>query len=618
MNRWLAGHPRRVDALGVGVLCVVHMALGMGLFGGWMFAKYPQAARLLAEGRLGGEMGGDFSPFYLLLNVALSPEPLRVVQSLLGCVGVVSVFIIGAKGFGRVAGYVGAVLYALALPGLLYEATLEPDLAITVLDVAAVAVLVASRPRENAWGAAGAGALLGLSAAFRPTALLLLVLVAGWLLVRGWRSGTWRGRLGPAGAVLAAGVVCALAPTLVVRAVAGSELGATMSAGAVIHMGNRPEGTGLGTQPPLLLKLLEHQQRSEDNPDSAHALYRRFARADEGEGLSPTETELYWMKKTAAFAWHEPWAYARLLGRKLLFLLVGPEGYDLVEVRRAAEQAEGWPLPTAPMLGLLGTLGLAVVLLRRRAEPWTLLAFVSLAAVSLLFYVVSRYRLTTVPVWCVWAGFLVSSMGEALREHRARLALGVATLGVALLFLGSTAVRRSERSLARTAAASVEGAEYGRQLAAGRLDEAMRTFVDIRAAAPFTTVLRDVRGIPFELPELAVESGQRSAERFGAETETDSFYLARLAMLAGQCEVALPTFQQLGEAGFRLAIFDHLLDPNLLAAECLLEQGQREAAREAALESVERYPGTAEGLAEVIAATEALGGSEEERAEWEE
>jgi tetratricopeptide (TPR) repeat protein len=382
-------------------------------------------------------------------------------------------------------------------------------------------------------------------------------------------------------------------------------------------MGNRPEGTGLGTQPPLLLKLLEHQQRSEDNPDSAHALYRRFARADEGEGLSATETELYWMKKTAAFAWHEPWAYARLLGRKLLFLLVGPEGYDLVEVRRAAEKAEGWPLLPAPVLGMLGTLGLAVALLRRRAEPWTLLAFLSLAAVSLLFYVVSRYRLTTVPVWCVWAGFLVSSMGAALREARARVALGVATLGVALLFLGSAAVRRSERSLARTAEASVAGAEYGRQLAAGRLDLAMRTFVDIQAAAPFTRLMRDVRGIPFELPRLAMESGRRSAEHYGAETETDSFYLARLAMLAGQCETALPTFQQLGAAGFRLAIFDHLLDPNLLASECLRQEGRREEALEAALASVESYPGTAEGLAAVIAAAEALGGAEERRAEWE-
>ncbi|HEY1418500.1 MAG TPA: hypothetical protein VGF41_11355, partial [Myxococcaceae bacterium] len=61
-----------------------HLALGLLLLPQWMFSKYPDFARLLLQGRLQPEEGADISPLYLLVNLALSPPTVRVLQSVLG------------------------------------------------------------------------------------------------------------------------------------------------------------------------------------------------------------------------------------------------------------------------------------------------------------------------------------------------------------------------------------------------------------------------------------------------------------------------------------------------------------------------------------------------------
>lgn len=595
----------------LGLTCLLHVVLGLGLLPGWMFGKYPDSARMLSAGRLSPEQGADFSPLYLLLNVVLSPGPLRLLQSIAGAVGLVAVYVLGARLVSRTAGLVAAALLAVTVPVLLYEATLEPDLLVMVFNLAALALLAAASPGFRMPSVVGAGVLLGLSGATRPTGLFILGFAALWVAREAWGDGRRR-FLAPA-VLLGVGFVASALPTLAVRAKVGSQLGATMSAGAVLHMGNRPEGTGLGAQPPTLLKQYEAQLRSPDRPDYAHHLYREFARADTGQALSPADAELFWVKKTLAFARWEPGSFLGLVGRKLAFFLFGPDGHDLVEVRRAEARLGAWPLVSAQVLGLLGLAGLLVALWRRERVGLVLMYLVASSALALGFYVVSRYRVAALPAWALLVGVLVSTAVQARRRPRelavcVGLVVAACTLPVLFPF-----VRDVQRQFERGETNAADSGALASALAAGRHDEATRAFVRLQAAQPFTALLRNVRGVPFESPEVAAHSAALSLERFGADTPMDLFFMAELARRAGQCEQALTAAR--AAVGFRGVLYDTSLDPRLVAARCELAQGDRPGALADAVRSLEERGGTLDALAFAVAAAEALG--DPRREEWE-
>ncbi|GMU02045.1 hypothetical protein KH5H1_61650 [Corallococcus caeni] len=589
----------------LGLLCLLHVALGLTLLPAWMFGKYPDSARMLTLGTLSPEQGADFSPLYLLLNGVLAPGPLRVLQSLAGAVGLWAVYVLGSRMLSRAAGLLAAGLLAVTVPVLLYEATLEPDLLVMVFNLAALALLAAASPGFRTPSVVGAGVLLGLSGATRPTGLFILGLAALWMVREAWGH-PGRRWLAP-GLLLAVGFGASALPTLVVRARVGSQVGATMSAGAVLHMGNRPEGTGLGAQPPTLVKQYEAQLRSKDRPDYAHHLYREFARADTGHALSPADAELFWVKKTLAFAAWEPGTFLGLIRRKLAFFLFGPDGHDLVEVRRAEARLAEWPLVSAQALGLMGLAGLLIALLRRVRVGWGVLYLFASSVLALGFYVVSRYRVAALPAWALFAGVGVAVVFQARRQPRALAVYGGLTAAVFALPVLFPFVRDVQRQFERGETNAADASAMASALAAGRYDEATRAFERIQAAQPFTALLRPLRGVPFESPEVAARSAALSLQRFGADTPMDLFFMAELARRAGHCEQALPAAEAAAEAGFRSVLYDTSLDPLLVSARCRLAGGEREQALADAAESLKRRGGTLDALAFAVAGAEALG-----------
>ncbi|MFY2563291.1 glycosyltransferase family 39 protein [Corallococcus terminator] len=605
--------PRGLLPLVLLVLCIAHVALGLVLLPGSMFAKYPDSARLLMTDRMLPEQGADFSPLYLLLNVALSPTALRWMQSLAGALGLIAVYVLGARLLSRAVGLLAAALVAVTTPVLLYEATLEPDLLVMVLNLGALALLAHARPDFRTRWLVGAGVLLGLSAATRPTGLAILVLSTGWVL---WETRHTARRVGlqAAGVLLVTGLFSSWLPAQIIRATVGSHLGATMSAGAVLHMGNRPEGTGLGAQPPTLIKQYEAQLYSPERPDHAHSLYRQFARAEAGEDLSPTRTELYWMRKTLNFALEEPGTFLGLIGRKLAFFLFGPEGHDLVEVRRAEARLSGLPLLNAQVLGLLGLAGLGVMFARRRPIGLVVLYLAASTALAVGFYVVSRYRVAALPAWALLASALAVAMFESRRQPRV-LGASVAALALCLALPSFFPfVRDVDRMLERTEAVGSPGAALSEALRAGHYDEATRAFEQLQAAHPFTALSRALRGVPFESPVVAEHSGALSVEKLGLETPMDLYFASELARRAGHCEQALDAARAAQAAGYRGALYDTSLDPSLVIADCLLSRGDGAGALEAAEASLEQRGGTLDALAFAAVGAEVLGG---QRARWE-
>ncbi|MFP2903309.1 hypothetical protein, partial [Corallococcus sp. 4LFB] len=250
------------------------------------------------------------------------------------------------------------------------------------------------------------------------------------------------------------------------------------------HTGQPAGGTGLGAQPPTLVKQYEAQLRSAERPDYAHHLYREFARADTGHALSPADAELFWVKKTLAFAAWEPGTFLGLIGRKLAFFLFGPDGHDLVEVRRAEARLAVWPLVSAQALGLMGLAGLLIALLRRVRVGWGVLYLFASSVLALGFYVVSRYRVAALPAWALFAGVGVAAVFQARRQPRALALYGGLTAAVFALPVLFPFVRDVQRQFERGETNAADASAMAAALAAGRYDEATRAFERLQAAQP--------------------------------------------------------------------------------------------------------------------------------------
>ena len=566
----------------------LHFALGLFLLPGWMFSKYPDFARLLVAHRLQPDEGADTSPLYLLLNLAVAPRPLRVLQSLLGSVAVVAVFFIARALFGRVAGWLALALATLAAPLFLYEATLEPDLLILVANVIALALLVTTRDGRRKT-AIWAGALLGLSSALRPSNLALLVVAVLWL---AWsQRAAGRHAMRVAGATLAAGVLMLAIPLAIVRATVGQQLTATMSVGVMLHICNRPEGNGIGYQSPTLVTLLEQQVRSPDHPDPFHAIYRRFARAAEGQQLTAAACERYWAARTAAFVRHEPMAWLELMWAKFLAFLAGPDAHDIAEVRQAERSLPVPPLLSFRFLTAVGLAGLVASALRRRSSGPLAPYLGAMLCVSLIFCVTSRYALMVVPVWAVLAGAFIEGFWSSRRQPRA-LALSVAALLVPLAVTFNPGFRDAARVVERGAAAGAAATQMEQAVRRAHARDAEEAFGRAQAAQPLVRMTRDLSAVGFESSALARTSARMSAERYGTSEGPDAWFEAKLLVLAGDCTAAAEFADRAAAQHFFAAVWDVALDGDLLAADCLLQQGDRRGARERIQRSLQRQPGT--------------------------
>jgi len=611
----LRAHAPRLAALG---LALVHAALALAIAGAPIFAKYPALAARLQAGQLTAAQVSDASPAYLLLHLALPPEVIRLLQIAVAAAAVYLVARVGARLAGPAIGLAAAAALAFAEPWLLYPSVLEPDLLIGALNLAAVAslLLLGMRPRA----AALAGALLGLSVALRPTAALLALVALAWIVAQGRKEGRSIRRAVAFGLALA---LAAGAPAFALGIRSGSlrERGSSMSAGAVLHLGNRPEGSGLGANYPTLLKLVELQSvaRSDRTPDHAHELYRTFASAAEGRPLGAPEAERYWMGKVLAFAHDEPGAVLRLLARKLAFAVAAPpDDHDIPEVQRAALERR-LPALSLRVLALAGAGGLLLVARRRGASRLVAGWAAAYLAVFVAFYYGSRYALAILPAWALLAAAGAAAFREAARDSRglvARAALAAAPL----LLLALPSVRHEGRFQERRLLVPLRSEAVALRNE-GRWAEALDRFLDEQAAFPDLVWPWSTNGFGLDADsaEHALGAAERARRRFGEGDPVDAYLLAVLYAGGGRCDAALPLLDRASAAGVSGAVADRALDPDLLASDCLLDLGQPGEALARVRRSLARRPGTLDGLARATAAALARPGlaTEAERSRWE-
>jgi tetratricopeptide (TPR) repeat protein len=594
---------RPAAGAGLLLLAAAHAAIAIVYQPSWIFAKYPRLAEGLVDGTLQPVQASDASPAYLLLHVLAAPAVVRVLQAIAAGAALAATYALATRARGRLAGTVAVALLGLSHGWLVYGAVLEPDLGIAALTAGGIAALALG---VRLPASAAAGAALGLACALRPAAAVFGAVALVWLVVdrRGRRARAH------AAAYAVTFAAAALAPMAVLRAASDAPLAATMSAGQVLHLGHRPEDVGVRAHYPQLIKLVEAhlaQRPGAKPPDPGHDLYRRFAAAAAGTPLPAGEAERYWMGRALAFAAEEPAAFARHLARKWVMTVVAPSpSADIAGVQQLVQET-GFSGIATRWIALLGVGGLLLALLGGRIERLLALCILSWQLVFVTFYYQTRYGVALLPAWSALAACAAARLWQARRSPRL-LATRAAACAVPFLLLCPRFVRDEARLEERRLAVPVQS-QVPRLLASGDVAGALDRWLDEQAAFPDYVWPWSPRGfgLDADAPARALDAAGRALARFGADSGPDRYLLATLFVRAGRCELALPLAERASDDGFHSTVDDTdvVLDPDLLAADCLLALGRRDEAHARVRRSLERWPGTLAGLSRAAAAGDA-------------
>ncbi|MCK4410455.1 MAG: tetratricopeptide repeat protein, partial [Candidatus Eisenbacteria sp.] len=153
-----------------------------------------------------------------------------------------------------------------------------------------------------------------------------------------------------------------------------------------------------------------------------------------GRELKPSEVSGYWYARAWADMKARPGQSAKLMVRKLAFVM---SSYELPQLENYYFQKRysallALPLPGFAILAPLGLVGLGITFHRRR--PRLLAVYSSAYLMSIVaFFVVARYRLPVVPILIVLASYAVMEIARRVQAREfAALAVPIIAFGVLL------------------------------------------------------------------------------------------------------------------------------------------------------------------------------------------
>lgn len=372
---------------------------------------------------------GPLYPFFLAGVYGVfgpSLAALKAVQVGLGVLSVALVAGLAREVFDRRVALVAAAFAATNLMLIFYGGTvMVVNLQVPlVLALLWAAVRALRRPSALRWLALGL--LFAAVVLARQTAALLGPLL---LVALGVEHGRALGAARVAGLVACFGVGVAV-PTLPFTwhnyRASGELIWINSTGGANLFMGNGPWANGAWAPPRIVGYRVDH-------PLAMRRAFTEVAERELGRSLGPSEVSRFWMERTAEAIAQDPGRWLRLELRKLLLFLNAHEVWNnrSIEVSRDFSWVLRLPLPGFGVVAPLGLLGIALSARRfRRLFPLHALLAVYLAA-ALVFFVLSRYRMPSVPVLMIFAGAAVVWLVDTARGGpRRRLAPALAALAV--------------------------------------------------------------------------------------------------------------------------------------------------------------------------------------------
>ncbi|HYV19993.1 MAG TPA: tetratricopeptide repeat protein [Verrucomicrobiae bacterium] len=388
---------------------------------------YDAWAQRIAGGAWIGRESFYFAPLYpylLALLERVAGHALTIVyvlQAILGLASIVLLHSIAERLSGARAALWTAGMAALYLPFAFFETKILGVALGSLLCLVALHLLLRAEENDGRRSDGLAGAGVGLLSLCLPAAQLLALLCTLDRLAR---------RRFGAALSFALGAFAVLLPSLLHNLAAAGDLQLVSAQGGVtFYQGNNPQAVGLFMPPPGFTGAADLQADEE----------RAVAEREVGHPLKRSEISSHFLRKGFAFIVGSPLSWLALEGRKAMALVGSYEPsteYSQYVERERLPILWGAFLPFAA-IGALALAhyvsGIAAADARGRALH---LYMAWAAAVPLLFYMSSRYRLPLVPALLIPAGAFVARAVSTFRRGEGpdpSLARGV--LAAAVFFL---------------------------------------------------------------------------------------------------------------------------------------------------------------------------------------
>jgi tetratricopeptide (TPR) repeat protein len=385
-----------------------------------IFNKYPYFAEQISKGAAIGERILDLSPAYLYISVLFfnlvgqNWEALALLQILLGSLNCIFIYFIGSRIFGTTAGLMAAAMLMLYGNMTLVELTLEPETFVLVFNSLALLALIEAgnqrMPAYQSWRWFLAGILIGLSVITKPNALLVIPGAFIWI---GLTVKMWGNRYRAMASILL-GISLLVAPVTIRNYVQFNDfILITADAGKVFFHGNGPGATGMERADLPDQGFIEEGQ---SEPDYAHALFRKTARAASKSSLKPSECADFWVSQTKKHIRGDLPAALFLEWKKFCLFWNNYEVHDLDTTYINYFRLRKWPLIPFGILSALGILGMGIALKRLRQAfllYWMVLIY--LCSV-LVFFAASRYRIPAAPFLCLFASHFLTRLFHFHRQ----------------------------------------------------------------------------------------------------------------------------------------------------------------------------------------------------------
>src|SRR5215470_14804207 len=302
-------------------LFIFVVAFALRLFHVWQIRRSPFFTVLLGDARgydewaqriaAGDWIGHDvfyqapLYPYFLALIFRLAGRSLmlvRVVQAAIGSCSCVLLALAARRLFSPRAGLVAGLMLAVYAPAIFFDGLLQKSVLDVFFVCLALWLIAEITKRSWSWAWLGLGVVVGGLSLTRENALVILVVILGWAILR------FDAR--PA-LVFAVGATVVLLPVAVRNSVVGGGFYLTTSqSGPNFFIGNHHGADGTYQSLRYGRGAPEYERQ-----DAAEIAERAI-----GRPLTPSEVSGYWSDQALDFIQSEPGAWVRLMVRKVALL----------------------------------------------------------------------------------------------------------------------------------------------------------------------------------------------------------------------------------------------------------------------------------------------------------
>lgn len=322
----------------------------------------------------------------------------RLVQAVMGSLSCGLVYLVGREAFGRATGALAGLAAATFWVLVYFDAELLLEPLGVFLNLLALWLIFRAGRRGAALSWLMAGLALGLSAINRPNVLVFMPLVALWIVFidrARWRQGCLR--------AVVFGIACSIPilPITIRNWVVGHDFVLIASqAGPNFYIGNNPESDGMSARVP----------GARTSWFGGFQDWTSLAEQETGRKLKPSEVSKFFFDKTWDFMRHRRRAALDLMLRKFQLFFYEweiPNNKDLFFFTKQYTPIAAYLPLRSGMILPLGVVGL-LLSLGRAKRLFPLWAFATVySATVIAFFVCSRFRVPVMPVFILFAAYLV-------------------------------------------------------------------------------------------------------------------------------------------------------------------------------------------------------------------